>query len=167
MRILLVLGLLFVTVIACSQDDRDVLVHGVFLENGGGEPVRKASIKLFQDKNAGQKLVVQHDSGYFSMKLDFDHVYYIEFSAKGRVTKSIQIDTRNVPNEEKEGGFGMNVDILMIKPNRKKHFRFLKKESVGRAKFDPEELVFTWDIDHAEMMQHKIQAALEADAILK
>ena len=53
-------------------------------------------------------------TGKYHFKLPLGFVYDIEFSNAEYFNKIIQVDSRNIPEDEKPGGFNINVDIALL-----------------------------------------------------
>lgn len=96
-------------------------------------------------------------SGKYEFNLPLGFVYDVKFTKQDFLPKIIRIDTRNIPEEDKAGGFeadiagelfkapeGFNVDIL--------------KEPMAVAKFDPETNSINFDFDYTAKRQKAIDA---------
>jgi len=137
----------------------NVLVYGILKNDISAEPIDKAIIKIIEDKKHVVKLSVDHDSAYYAVQLEYGHVYDLEYRAHGFVSKSILIDTREVPMNTRASGFGLQVDVLMLDPQNRKNFRFLRQNPVGTAEYNDEIDNFEWDMEHVERMRQMIAHA--------
>jgi len=160
MRLVFLCALASLCLGADTVDQADVKVYGT------EEPIQKAFIDVYKDASSRQRVQIDHDSGYYALGLDYDHVYILEFESKGYIDKTLEIDTRGVIKAEHEGGFGMNVDMTLIDPKKagvkRKTLKFLEKAFMGKAKYSVEELNFLWDMELTERMRERQNAVLDA-----
>jgi hypothetical protein len=89
-------------------------------------------------------------SGKYEVNLDYGADYKIMVSKSGFVGKNINIDTRNIPEEERLGGHGMNIDFSMLTDLPGIDYSVLN-EPFGKAAYTNG--TFTWDIDYTNRMR--------------
>jgi hypothetical protein len=51
----------------------------------------------------------------YKLNLDYGFVYDIQFKKSGYLTKTVRIDTRNIPFEDRRGGFEIELDGKLLK----------------------------------------------------
>ena len=96
-------------------------------------------------------------SGKYDFKLPLGFVYDVKFSKADYLSKIIRIDTRNIPQEEKAGGFDMNVDGTLF-PSRPGFNTDLLKEPMAKAVYDPKGDGLGFDFGYSERKQKEIDA---------
>ena len=98
---------------------------------------------LFDNFNAGK-------SGKYDLSLPLGPTYDIKFSKAGEfLSKTIRLDTKNIPAEERMGGFNMNVDGTLF-AYREGFNTDLLKEPMAKAKYDPAGDGFGFDAEFTE-----------------
>ncbi|MGB0391895.1 MAG: hypothetical protein ACPGD5_10005 [Salibacteraceae bacterium] len=77
--------------------------------------------KPFEGVNVGVKandevllLSATNEKGFFKIELNFDTLFVLEFRKPGYITKKIEIDTRNLPEEDKKYGYDLGLFKLSM-----------------------------------------------------
>lgn len=140
--------LLFVA--AWSQVDV-VMVFGTVKDLTTAKKIDGVVISVFKN---GAKLVEvpTNASGKYEVNLDYGSEYKVMCSKKGFVSKNIVIDTRNIPEEERQGGHGMNIDFTMLSEIPGVDFSILQ-EAFGKAKYVGATGNFEWDMEYTNRMR--------------
>jgi hypothetical protein len=106
---------------------------------------------VFDTYNAGS-------TGKYDFKLPLGFTYDIKFSKGGDyLAKVIRIDTRNIPEEDRYGGFDMNVDGTLF-PYRQGFNTDLLREPLAKASYNPSEDGLTFDFAYSEQKAKEIEA---------
>ena len=106
---------------------------------------------VFDTYNAGT-------TGKYDFKLPLGFTYDIKFSKGGEyLAKVIRIDTRNIPEEDRYGGFDMNVDGTLF-PYRQGFNTDLLREPLAKANYNPSEDGLTFDFAYSEQKAKEIDA---------
>lgn len=106
---------------------------------------------VFDSYNAGT-------TGKYDFKLPLGFTYDIKFSKTGEyLAKVIRIDTRNIPEEDRYGGFDMNVDGTLF-PYRQGFNTDLLREPLAKASYNPSEDGLSFDFAYSEMKAKEIDA---------
>ena len=106
---------------------------------------------VFDTYNAGT-------TGKYDFKLPLGFTYDIKFSKGGDyLAKVIRIDTRNIPEEDRYGGFDMNVDGTLF-PYRQGFNTDLLREPLAKANYNPSEDGLTFDFAYSEQKAKEIDA---------
>ena len=87
-----------------TQIVKNLLVSPELLE--GDAPLRNAQVKVFESGNPIDSMLTD-SLGKTSMELPFGGNYLLEFSRPDYVTKKLEIDTRDMPAEDKEYGYDL------------------------------------------------------------
>jgi hypothetical protein len=135
---------------AWSQVDV-VMVFGTVKDLTTAKKIDGVMITIFKN---GAKLVEvpTNASGKYEVNLDYGSEYKVMCSKKGYVSKNIAIDTRNIPEEERQGGHGMNIDFTMLSEIPGVDFSILQ-EAFGKAKYVGATGNFEWDMDYTNRMR--------------
>ncbi len=106
---------------------------------------------VFDSYNAGT-------TGKYDFKLPLGFTYDIKFSKTGEyLAKVIRIDTRNIPEEDRYGGFDMNVDGTLF-PYRQGFNTDLLREPLAKASYNPSEDGLSFDFAYSEQRAKEIDA---------
>jgi hypothetical protein len=109
-------------------------------------------------KNGAQERVFDAGtSGKFDFTLPLGYSYDLKFSRADYVTKIIRIDTRNIPEEDRRGGFLMEFESSLFKYVDGFNTDILK-EPMGKAAFDSQTNYVTFDFAYTDEMNKKIEA---------
>jgi tetratricopeptide (TPR) repeat protein len=100
-------------------------------------------------------------NGRFIMNLEFDNNYDIKFSKSGYIAKFINIDATAVPDENKVGGIGFDLNMNLFEEVEGVNFDILK-QPVGKAKYDAESGDIAFDYEYTRSMLSKIAALRRA-----
>jgi hypothetical protein len=151
---------------AQTEDDiENVYVYGVVKDVNSKTRLLRAAVLIREDSLPLREAYA--DSGKYELNLNFDHLYRLRYDAPGYVTKYVEIDTRNVPLAEREGGFGINVEMALFPFTRHGDYSFLN-EPIGKARFDPHDSTIAWDLAWTEQMRDRIRVAkIEEDSLSK
>ena len=140
--------------ILAQNEEIRIKSEGSIIDSDSDKKLDGVQIIVF--KNGAQDQIIDvGNAGKFDFRLPLGYSYDIKFSRADYVTKIVRIDTRNIPTEDRAGGFlfpmasslfqyveGFNTDIL--------------KEPVIRASFDSQTNTVSWDNAYGEMMKKKI-----------
>jgi|GEM_PF-2477714 len=113
-------------------------------------------VQVIVMRNGAQQEV--HDagtSGKFDFTLPLGYTYDLKFSRADYVTKIIRVDTRNIPEEDRAGGFSMEFEASLFKYVEGFNTEILK-EPMGKASFDSQTNYISFDFPYTEKMQKKV-----------
>lgn len=145
----LVIALLLPAFLAAQLDN--VMVYGTVKDMSTAKKLDGVTVSVFKN---GAKLVDVNTnaSGKYEVNLDYGADFKIMCSKPGYVGKNITIDTRNVPDEERQGGHGMNIDFTMMAEIQGVDFSVLQ-EPFGMAKYEKSTGNFEWDMEYTARMR--------------
>ncbi len=128
-----------------------VMVYGTVKDMSSARKLDGVTVSVFKD---GAKLVdvLTNASGKYELNLDYGADYKIMCSKQGYVGKNISIDTRNVPDEERQGGHGMNIDFTMMVEIQGVDYSVLL-EPFGKSKYEKATGTFEWDHEYTARMR--------------
>lgn len=145
MRTLLLSVLLLCSFLLHASDD--VVIYGTIRQYEQLAPVSDAVVEL--EVNGKRVLTVAVDSiGCYRLYVDLGLVAKLHYRAPGRITKSVVIDTRMVPEAAAAGGFGMNVDLVLFREDPAVDLSWFDG-IMGRAAYKPVEQELGWDMDYS------------------
>jgi hypothetical protein len=143
----MLLAMFLVTAVRAQVDN--VMIYGTVKDLTSSKKLDGVTVTVFKN---GAKLidVPTNASGKYEVNLDYGSDYKIMVAKPGFVGKNITIDTRNVPEEERAGGHGMNIDFSMLTDLPGIDYSILN-EPFGKANYAAG--TFAWDIDYTNKMR--------------
>ncbi len=136
--------------VAHAQVD-NVMVYGTVKDMSSSKKLDGVTVTVF--KNGGKLTeVITNASGKYEVNLDYGGDYKVMCAKPGFVGKNITIDTRNVPEEERQGGHGMNIDFTMMVEIPDVDFSVLL-EPFGKANYIMASGNFEWDMEYTAQMR--------------
>ena len=141
----------------------NVYVYGTIKDDSTRSPVVHAAVIIREDSLPLVSASI--DSGKYECNLEFDHVYRLRYEAPGYVAKFIEIDTRDVPTEMREGGFGINVDMTLFRFYTFGDYSGLE-EPIGKARYVAADSAISWDLPWTERMRERFRLVrAQADSL--
>jgi hypothetical protein len=138
-----------------AQDDT-YTIEGQVKDKSSLKKLEAAQVRVLQN-GAEYDVYDCGGSGRFKFDLPLGYVYDIVCSRTEYVTKSIRIDTKNIPLEDREGGFISQTDFFLFKYIEGFNMDIMK-DPVGKASFDPQKNDVAWDEDYIARQNSKIEA---------
>jgi tetratricopeptide (TPR) repeat protein len=100
-------------------------------------------------------------NGKYELFLELEKDYELVFSKKGYFAKIINIDLRDIPEEEKnQGVFQLNIEIELFEEIEDIDASLLQ-QPIGKSRFDPLRGSIEWDMDYTVKQQRKIQVLMK------
>lgn len=155
-RYLVVLISLITISSALHAQNEIVHIYGQLRDESTKKKLDGCTVTVFKDG----AMVDTYDtgtSGKYDLTLKLGHNYDIRFSKDGYLPKIIRLDTRNIPEEERYGGFDMNVMGTLF-PEREGFNTDLLKEPLAIAKYMPNADGFMFDSDYSDKKAAMIAA---------
>jgi hypothetical protein len=151
---LMLLGL--VSGLLCSAQRESLRVSGKISTYEEGKTLRKSQVTMEVKSGRGTKTVLAKN-GHYKLKIPYDQVVLLIFAADGYVTKKIEVDTRNVPeNRKRFERFKIDADLFKDIPG----FDFkVMHEPISKAAFKYTTGTFGWDTDYYRERLKQIDAA--------
>lgn len=149
------LVLLFLSGSLLSQKE-SAHVYGQLKDETTKKRLDNVQVTVFKDGT-------QHDnintgtSGKYDITLPLGHTYDIRFSKDGYLQKIIRIDSRNIPEEERYGGFQFPMDGTLF-PEREGFNTDLLKEPLALIKYDSQNDGLNYDDKYGSDKRQKIAA---------
>jgi hypothetical protein len=129
----------------------NVMVYGTVKDMSTAKKLDGVTITVFKN---GSKLMdaMSNASGKYEVSLDYGAEFKVQCSKPGFIGKNITIDTRNIPEEERLGGHGMNIDFTMMAEIQGVDYSILN-EPFGKAKYVSASGNFEWDMEYTARMR--------------
>ena len=121
----------------------DISISGILSDYHSKKPITTGKVTITSDNNDSRMIPVDSMAGWIDL-IPCDHLYKIEFSAPGYVSKHVIIDARSIPIEEQLGGFDMDIDITLFKRIEGLDYSILDTP-VGVSRYDPFVYAIAWD----------------------
>src|SRR6218665_3271860 len=132
--LLLFVPLVFISSAAKSQNET-VHIFGELRDDVNKKKLDGCKVTVFKDGGQADQIDTGN-SGKYDLTLKLGYIYDIKFAKDGYLPKVIRLDTRNIPDEERYGGFDMNVPGTLF-PDREGFNTDLLKEPIALAKYFP------------------------------
>ncbi len=156
MRYLLWICIVVMSVARGYSQNEIVHVYGQLKDQLTKKKLEDVTVQVFKDGalfdnfNAGK-------SGKYDLNLPLGPTYDIKFSKAGEfLSKTIRVDTKNIPAEERMGGFDMNLDGTLF-AYREGFNTDLLKEPMAKAKYDPAGDGFGFDNEYTDKRMKAIE----------
>ena len=128
------------------------------VESMGGK-LNVTTIYITKDNVLTDSIITQN--GRFKYDLTPNHIYKIEFSKKGYVSKHLVVKTTNPPSNVKKKS-SLKVEVSLFKFKTGLNVDYLKSKPIGVAEFDIYKRKLAWDKEYTRIMIEKIiQSTLE------
>jgi len=145
---------------ACAQDTL-IVVYGTVRDHVTREPVPQALVVAFDERDAGHRITkLTNALGRYQVDITEERVYRLAYTAQGYYPKSVVIAATGPSPEEWEGGYGMNIDIVLLPEVEGLDMSF-GGEPFGMARFDRESGNFQWDLAYTEGMKERVAGQMK------
>lgn len=153
LRPLLLSLLILSSFLAIGQVD-NVYVYGTVKDYNTSKKLEGVTITVY--KNGGKLAeTVTSANGKYEFNLDYGSDYKLVYEKAGMVSKNITMDTKNVPEEDRVGGQGMNVELTMFANIPDVDFSILQ-QPIGKCKFDPVQKVLIYDQAYTDQIRAEL-----------
>lgn len=149
----------------CSAAVRaqDVLIYGTIKAIPDSLPIVDAAVLVSDERGVMIDGTTSVDSGYYEIGLALGREYHVRYEVHGSFPKTLVIDLRNVdvPPEELEGGWGMNINMTLL-PRIEGVPDSLISLPFGRASWNAGDGNFQFDLDHTQRVRDAWAPWMEA-----
>lgn len=129
----------------------DCLVFGVVKDIGTHEKLISVRAEALDMKWGRYVTAFVNDSGRYELHLGRNGEWLLTFGARGHVSKRLKILLDGIPEEEWEGGFGMNIDMTLL-PEAEGIDYSLFDEPFGIARYNSDSARLEWDLAYTRSM---------------
>src|SRR5687768_3071637 len=161
MRYFLIALLLPVATCLVAQD-HPYYVYGEIWDMDTKHILVNASVKAV---NMGDTNIVLKgridDKGRYDLDLPFDHVYRVEFSAPGYVSKHVMMDLNGLDPKRRSGDLGMNIQAALFKPLENIDYSLITNKPYGMCRLNAKGRSFEWDDEYTQANTLAVQPILD------
>ena len=155
--------LFFTTVfnIVLSQDDPLLVFQGKVSEMSG-KKISGAKVVIKKDGTVFKTLSTSSNGKYGPVECLFGHIYELQFSKDGFVSKTLELDTKKgyYPEDvEKKTYIEPSITLFQKKPNI--DYSVVTSKPVGKAKIDPKTSKLDWDFTYLGQRKKEIERYLQ------
>lgn len=144
--------------------ENNLLVEAQVLK--GSKPFEGVIIQVFKGNEVSQE-VRTNDQGYFKLVLNFDSLYKIAFSSKNYVTKFVEVDTREMPEEDRNFGYDMGLfKIGMVEINNSVDQSVYKKP-LARFRYNEVAQIFVVDKVYKKEVKKRFEEKDQKPEVIK
>ena len=101
-------------------------------------------------KSSGSQENINTFDREYKLNLDYGFVYDIQFKKSGYLTKTVRIDTRNIPFEDRRGGFEIELNGKLLK-KKEGMDPDIEKTISNFASYDHKYRAFDWKGDYLDV----------------
>lgn len=123
----------------------NVLVNAQVIK--GGSPFQNVDVVLKVNGKTVRQRKTGSD-GFFELILEFDSVYVIAFEKEGYIPKSVEVDTRNLPEEDRFIGYDVGMFKMSMSKIQPGVLVGPYKKPMARFVYDPRTQNFVVDRDY-------------------
>lgn len=138
-------------------------MFGVLKDMSTSERLRGVAVEAVDMKWGRHAAAFANDSGKYEMNLGRNGEWLVSYSASGYLTKRIKLVLTGPAPEDWIGGFGMNVDMALMKPKSGVDYAALD-EPFGICRYNGESGNFEWDMAYTQKMRDLQADLLKAHA---
>ncbi len=136
--------------------DTNLLIEAQVLETG--KPKSNVNIRILHNGVIINSAKTKSD-GFFKLQIGFDTLVTLQFSESGYVTKLIEVDTRNMPQEDRVRGYDAGLfKLSMIRPDSDLPLG-LYKNPIAKIVYDPISMNFVMDRAYKKKVKKSFKEA--------
>jgi len=132
----------------------NVYVYGTVKDYTTSKKLDGVNVTVYKD---GAKLnsVVTSANGKYEFNLDYGYDYKILYEKPGMVGKNVSINTKGIPDTDRQGGLAMNVEMTLFQDIPGIDFSILQ-QPIGKSKYDAGTGMLAWDLAYTEQMRAEL-----------
>lgn len=128
------------------------------VETMGGKLI-VVKVYITTDNILTDSIIAQN--GRLKYSLVGEHIFKIEFTKSGYVSKHLVVSTKN-PSKKTKTKSSLKVDVSLFKYQKELEVDFLNSKPIGVARFEEYSGKLKWDVNYTRMIVEKIiQATLD------
>jgi len=147
--------------VVSSQDDPLLIFQGKVTEMSG-KKINGAKVVIKKDGALFKTVTTSSNGKYGPIECLFGHIYELQFSKDGFVSKTLALDTKKgfYPEEvEKKTYIEPSITLFQKKPNI--DYSVVTSKPVGKAKIDPKTSKLDWDFTYLGQRKKEIDRYLQ------
>lgn len=139
-----------------AQDD--YRIFGVVKDQATFKKMEGVDITVLKDGKEFENFRTSA-SGKYELNLPLGSDYKLIYTKPGYISKNVVLETRAVPEEDREGGFETNLDMNLFE-EIEGFDKKVTEQPIGRASFNPIKNAIEFDYEHTAKVQREIEAEL-------
>ena len=155
-RAIYIFSLVFLCFAVGVQAQDDLIIYGTAKDSDTFKKLSGVEVTVLKGGSEFDHIPIG-SSGKFEVNLPLGGDYTIIFEKDGFVSKRVFIQTSQVPVEDREGGFEMDVDMTLFAYIEGFDTKILE-QPIGKAAFDNIKNSLVWDFGYTEDIQEQITA---------
>lgn len=154
----MLLGVLVCCALSLTTSAQDGIldVYGTVKDDATMKKMEGAVIKVLQNASEYDTFTTA-GNGKYEFELPLGYSYKLSFSKGDYISKSVEINTKGIPEEDMAGGFQLNMDMSLFNDDGCFDPAVLNKP-IGKAAFDPVRNAVEFDFDYTAGVQREIEA---------
>jgi hypothetical protein len=151
-----VLIILALTLIQSAFGQDELLVRGTLKDFDSQKKLLNCDVTVYKN---GRVAFLENTgiTGKYELHLELGFLYRVKFSRVDYHSKIVEMDLTNIPPEEQEGGYMMDMPGTLFK-EQKGFDKKILKEPIGKVSYSKETNAMAWDEAHYDKMKAKIDA---------
>ena len=142
------------TTLIAQKEFNNLAIEGVVKDDNGNR-LTSSTVTLIQDGAKVDK-VSTGKNGRFDFYLEFDHEFIVVISKSGYVTKRIDFNTKNIPEDEKQWGYERDISVNLFKEVEGVDYSILKKP-IGKFYYEPNIENFVTDVIYTKSIKNELE----------
>ncbi len=157
-KVVLSAALVFLFSLVVSAQD-ELRVGGSVKDAASMKKKENVTVTVYQNGSVFDSYTTS-SNGRYEFELPLGMNYSFKFSSEDFLAKSINVDTRNIPDEDKAGGFDMDMDVSLF-AYVEGFDKSILDQPIGKAKFDPVKNSIEYDFDYTAKITQLINEEFE------
>lgn len=145
-----------------ARREAPVAIVGAITDHWTDKPIADAEVHVSGDDGT-ERIWRPGANGLYQGELLFDRLYTLVYRAEGRLPKIVRINTAAVPDADRKGGFGMDLNMRLFADIPGEDLSFLK-EPIGLAAYAPDSRTMAWDMEYTGPRLQRLKALLDRHA---
>jgi hypothetical protein len=131
--------------IATEDAKSGVMVYGYLRDHHSDVGIADGEIHIMRPDMPDEVTTIRtNEFGFYAFTLGYDRIVHLRYAAPGMVAKTVILDLMGIPEVDREGGYGTNIDVRLFEPIPGEDLSFLEKP-MGHARYVAEEGRLDWD----------------------
>ena len=157
-KVVLSAALVFLLSLTFSAQD-DLLIQGAIKNKDTMKKMENVTVTVYQNGSVYDSFTTT-SNGRYKFELPLGSSYSIKFSTEEFLSKAVNLDTRNIPEEDRDGGFLMDMDMTLF-AYVEGFDKSILDQPIGKAVFDPLKNSIEFDYDYTAQITQQINEEFE------
>jgi hypothetical protein len=152
-KVVLSVALVFLLSLTFSAQD-DLLIQGAVKNKDTMKKMENVTVTVYQNGSVYDSFETT-SNGRYKFELPLGSSYSIKFSTEEFLSKAVNLDTRNIPEEDRAGGFVMDMDMTLF-AYVEGFDKSILDQPIGKASFDPLKNSIEFDFEYTADVTQQI-----------